>query len=80
MLACLLLCLMPEDCAFWLLCSIVEQLRLPDFYTREPASMFGYTVECKALNYLSMQVCNNFFLENFFVLLLSLEMQLMYSV
>jgi len=47
---CFLLCFMTEEEAFWTLCSVVEDMRLPGFYSRKRGSnMIGLTYECATL-------------------------------
>ena len=45
----LLLACMSEEDAFWVLCTIVEDLRDPDFYSRPPAAMNGFVAESSVL-------------------------------
>jgi len=52
-IVCLLLCFLPEEEAFWTLCSIVEDMRLPGFYSKKRGSnMVGFSQECAALGIL----------------------------
>jgi hypothetical protein len=52
----LLLCLMDEESAFWLLCSIVEDLRLKDFYSRPPAMMNGFHIDNEVCYHLALKL------------------------
>jgi hypothetical protein len=48
-----LLAFMREADAFWSLCVMVEDLRLPDFYSRVPCMMNGFQIETATLLHVS---------------------------
>jgi hypothetical protein len=56
MLTRVLLAFLDEEPVFWMLCTIVEQLRLPDFYSPPPASMNGFMIERNAAAILLLEV------------------------
>ena len=45
----LLACTQQEEDTFWILCTIVEQLRDADFYARPPAAMNGFVAESEVM-------------------------------
>jgi len=44
-----LLAFMDEESTFWLLCTMVEDIRLPDFYAPVPSPLNGFQIEAKTL-------------------------------